>query len=330
MVSRSTLRRGRPRGWTTTAEPSGSGAVTVWAAIAVIWLVIAAQAIVRWLASSDFAPAPLDGRDRMPLWNLVALRMFEGLSMALLVYLVWAYVMTPWRRTGALSLDGKFVLGGMAAFIADAFLNCYTYLFAWNAHNVNMGVWTAYLPFHNPAASSRYAESLLWGPPMYVYFCAGVAIVGCPAYFAMRSRWPGMSNVSIMAVIFVGEFVFDFVVENLAIRLTHGYAYAQTYGPLTLWPGSQFQFPLYESFLVAALGLLYTWMRMRAVSSPDGLSPAERGFDRWSPALQSTVRTLAAIGFCCAATILIYHLPFNWLGVVGASRAHLPTYLLPG
>jgi hypothetical protein len=115
--------------------------------------------------------------------------------------------------------------------------------------------------------------------------------------------------VSLLAIVFVGEFAFDFVVENLAIRLTHGYAYAQTYGPLTLWAGSQFQFPLYESFLVAALGLLYTWMRLQAVSSDDGLSPVERGFDRWSPALQSTVRTLAAIGFCCAATILIYHLP---------------------
>jgi hypothetical protein len=40
------------------------------------------------------------------------------------------------------------------------------------------------------------------------------------------------------------------------------------------------------------------------------------------------VRTLAAIGFCCAATILIYHLPFNWLGIIGASTAHLPTYML--
>ena len=72
------------------------------------------------------------------------------------------------------------------------------------------------------------------------------------------------------------------------------------------------------------------WMRLQAVSSADGLSPVERGFDRWTPALQSTVRTLAAIGFCCAATILIYHLPFNWLGIIGASHAHLPSYMLPG
>jgi len=311
-------------------ESARTGGATVWAAIAVVWLVIAAQALVRWVFSPDFGPAPLIGPDRMPMWNLMGLRIFEGLSVALLLWLIWFCVIVPVRRTGRLSLDGKFVIGGLAAFVADAFLNSYTYLFAWNAHNVNVGVWTAYLPFHNPAASSRYAESLLWGPPMYVYFCAGVAIVGCSAYFALRSRWPHLSNVSLLAIVFVGEFVFDFVVENLAIRLTHGYAYAQTYGPLTLWAGSQFQFPLYESFLVAALGLFYTWMRLQAVQSVDGRSPVERGFDRWRPGPQSAVRTLAVIGFCSAATILIYHLPFNWLGVIGASTANLPSYLLPG
>jgi hypothetical protein len=311
-------------------ESVRTGGATVWAAIAVVWLVIALQALVRWVFSPDFGPAPLIGPDRMPTWNLVGLRIFEGLSVALLLSLIWFCVIVPVRRTGRLSLDGKFVIGGMAAFVADAFLNSYNYLFAWNAHNVNAGVWTAFLPFHNPAASSRYAESLLWGPPMYVYFCAGVAIVGCSAYFAMRSRWPRLSNVSLLTIVFVGEFVFDFVVENLAIRLTHGYAYAQTYGPLTLWAGSQFQFPLYESFLVAALGLFYTWMRLQAVQSADGLSPVERGFDRWRQVLQSPVRTLAVIGFCSAATILIYHLPFNWLGVIGASTANLPSYLLPG
>jgi Spirocyclase AveC-like len=311
-------------------EPARTGGATVWSAIAAVWLVIAVQALVRWVFSSDFGPAPLIGPDRMPMWNLGGLRVFEGLSVALLLALTWFYVIVPLRRTARLSLDGKFVIGGLAAFVADAFLNSYTYLFAWNGHNVNLGVWTAYLPFHNPAASSRYAESLLWGPPMYVYFCAGVAIVGCSAYFALRSRWPHLSNVSLLAIVFVGEFVFDFVVENLAIRLTHGYAYAQTYGPLTLWAGSQFQFPLYESFLVAALGLFYTWMRLQAVQSADGLSPVERGFERWRPGLQPAVRTLAVIGFCSAATILIYHLPFNWLGVIGASTANLPSYLLPG
>lgn len=47
----------------------------------------------------------------MPTWNLVALRVFEGLSLALLAGVVWFCVVRPWRRTGKLSLDGKFLLG---------------------------------------------------------------------------------------------------------------------------------------------------------------------------------------------------------------------------
>ncbi len=311
--------------------PAAKGAVTVWAAVAVGWFVVAGQAVVRWMSSdTEFAPAPVLGPERIPTANLVALRIFEGLSLAVLVALIWFCVVKPWLSSRKLSLDGKFVIGGMVAFFADGFLNSYTYLFAWNANSVNMGVWTRYLPFHTPDSSTRYAESLLWGPPMYVYFCAGVAIAACSLYFWLRSRWPALSNVSLLTIVFAAEFTFDFVVENLAIRLTHGYAFAQTYRPFTLWAGSQFQFPLYESFLVAALGLVYTWMRLQALQSADGLSPVERGFERWRPSLQPAVRTLAVIGFCSIATILIYHLPFNWLGIVGASMADLPSYMWPG
>ena len=28
--------------------------------------------------------------------------------------------------------------------------------------------------------------------------------------------------------------------------------------------------------------------------------------------------------------VFVYHLPFNWLGLIGTSHANLPSYLLPG
>lgn len=306
------------------------GPAAVWAAAAVVWIVIAAQAYVRWIASDDFAPAPLLGPDVLEAWRLVALRIFEGLSLAVLAGFGWFCVVRPWRATGRLSLDGKFVLGGLVAFAGDAFLNTREYLFAWNANNINTGVWVGYLPFHDPEASSRYAESVIWGAPMYVYFCAGVAIMSAPLVTWLRRRYPGISLVKLFVAIWIVEFCFDFVVENIIIRLTHGYGYAQTYAPLTLWAGEVHQFPIYESILVASLGCVYTWMRMMAADDPDGICPAERGFQRWRPALQGPVRTLAVIGLCSVATLLVYHLPFNWLGLAGTSLADLPSYMLPG
>jgi hypothetical protein len=315
----------------TPVPPRQRGGATVWALIGVFWIVLAGQAAVRWvLSGEEFSPAPILGPDEISDSRLVALRIFEGLSTLVLLWFLWYCVVKPWRATGRLSLDGKFVIGGLFACLADAFLNIHTYLFAWNGNNVDMGVWSSFLPFHNDEASSRYAESLLWGPPMYVYFCAGVAIVACRYAVPLRQRYPNMSNTTLFAFVWLAEFAFDFVVENLAIRLTHGYAYAQTYEPLTLWAGEVHQFPLYESALVASLGCAFTWMRMRAMEDPEGLSPVEKGFERWRPGLQPWVRTLAVIGFCAGSVLLVYHLPFNWLGLVGTSYADLPSYLQAG
>lgn len=307
------------------------GGATVWALAGLFWCVIAGQAVVRWVFSDEqFSPAPIIGPDQMSDGRMVALRCFEALSTLVLVWFLWYCVVKPWRKNRRLSLDGKFVIGGLCALGADAFLNIHSYLFAWNGNNVDMGVWSSFMPFHNHEASSRYAESVLWGPPMYVYFCAGVAIVACRYAVPLRERYPNMSNATLFSLVWLGEFAFDFVVENIAIRATHGYAYAQTYGPLTIWDGSVHQFPLYESILVATLGALFTWMRMKAMEDPDGLSPVERGFERWRPGMQPFVRTFAVIGFCCVSIVLVYHLTFNWLGLVGTSYADLPSYLLAG
>ncbi len=315
-----------------TPAPKGQrGGATVWALAGLFWCVLAGQAVVRWVLSDEqFSPAPIIGPDEMSDGRMVALRCFEVLSALVLVWFLWYCVIKPWRKNHRLSLDGKFVIGGLCALGADAFLNIHSYLFAWNGNNVDMGVWSSFMPFHNEEASSRYAESILWGPPMYVYFCAGVAIVACRYAVPLRARYPNMSNTTLFSLVWLGEFAFDFVVENIAIRATHGYAYAQTYGPLTIWDGSVHQFPLYESFLVATLGALFTWMRMRAMEDPDGLSPVERGFERWRPGMQPFVRTFAVIGFCCVTIVIVYHLAFNWLGLVGTSYADLPSYLLAG
>lgn len=307
------------------------GPATFLALIGVLWFAVCVEVMVRWTTSGEeFAPAPRIGPDVMEAWRLVALRIFEGISLAVMLAFVWFCVIKPLRTTGRLSLDGRFVLGGIVCFVADAFLNVQQYLFAWNSANVNRGVWVRFLPFHNPEAPSRYAESLIWGPPMYIYFCAGVAIVACHEAGRVRRRWPGISKFQLYVCVFIFEFVFDFVVENVVIRATHAYAFARTYEPLTLWAGQVHQFPIYESILVAFVGCVFTWARMEAGERPEGLSPIEVGVDRWRPALRTYVRNFAVLGFCMITLVFGYHLPFNWLGLIGTSQAHLPSYLLPG
>ena len=89
------------------------------------------------------------------------------------------------------------------------------------------------------------------------------------------------------------------------------------------------QFPLYESFLVACVGCMFTWARMEAEERPVGFSPIEFGAQRWRPALQPHVRNFAVLGFCMLTLVFGYHLPLNWLGVIGTSYADMPSYMLP-
>ncbi|NKQ54237.1 spirocyclase AveC family protein [Amycolatopsis sp. K13G38] len=304
-------------------------AVVVWAVVGVLWLVVCGRALAGWVTSPEFSPAPVLGPDTLPGHSLVALRVLEVLSVTVLAICAWFLVVKPWRR-GRLGLDAFLMLGGVFGFVADASLNLYTYLFAWNAHSVNLGVWGRWMPFHHPGAATRYAEALLWGLPMYVYFCAGLGYVGVRAAVALRRRFPHVSTASLLALLGVGDFVFDLVVENVIIRTTDAYAFARTQGGLTLWAGSQYQFPLYESVAVAFVSLAFTAVRLSAVDAPDGLSFIERGAEHLPRVLRLPARALAGVGFCAVVLVMLYHLPFNWLGITGDSMAHLPSYMLPG
>jgi hypothetical protein len=316
---------------TETGQASRKGAAAVWAAAGLIWVVVSGVAIVRWIASdSQFGPAPILGPDTYPMWREVSLRVLEALSMGVLLGFVWFCIVRPWRRDGRLSLEGKFVIGGVFGAVADAFLNSCAYLFAWNAHSVNAGVWTAFLPFHQAGASSRYAEGVLWGVPMYIYFCTGAALIGCQVIRALRKRFPGISNVSAFTVVWLLEFFGGLLLENTIIRITQAYGYARTNEALTLFAGATYQFPVYESLFTASLGVAFSYVRLTALESPDGVSCIERGYERWRPSLQAPLRLLAVIGFSAVALIMMYHLPFNWLGVNGHSMADLPSYQLPG
>jgi hypothetical protein len=314
------------------AAPAGSraGMAGFWALLGVIGLAIAAEVWIRWIASStQFSPAPILGPDHYATWRLVTLRCIEAISAIVFVWLMWRAVVAPLRRDRKLSIDGMIALGCLFGCIADGVLNVFKYIFAWNAHSINLGSWSAFLPLHSASSNPRYAEALVWGVPMYIYFCIGVAIAGCAAVRGLRRRYPSISNVRAFGAVFAGAFVFDFVVENVIIQTTQAYGYARAPSALTLWAGSAHQFPIYESVCVAALGVIFTALRLSALESVDGVSFIERGFERFRPRLQMPVRVIAVIGFSMTMLLVVYHVVVNWLGTNGNAIAHLPSYLKP-
>ncbi len=130
-------------------------------------------------------------------------------------------------------------------------------------------------------------------------------------------------------MLFVGDFVFDFVVENLIIRTSEAYSFVQTNEALTLWAGKQCQFPIYESFFVACVATAFTYVRWSLDWDESGPSVVERGVLSLPSRYRLPARVLAVVGFCAVVLMVCYHLPFNWVSLTGHSFAHLPSYLRP-
>ncbi|QZT58619.1 spirocyclase AveC family protein [Mycolicibacterium austroafricanum] len=159
---------------------------------------------------------------------------------------------------------------------------------------------------------------------------AGVAIIECGVILTLRQRYPAISNVKAFGIAAGMTFLLDICVEYLFI-LTEIYADPRTIQAFTLFAGSQYQFPIYESIFVTAYATGFTLLRMSAYDDPDGLSFVERGIHRVRPSARFLTRQLALIGFCAVWAAVTYFLPWSWLSVTVDSNVTelLPSYLLP-
>lgn len=293
-----------------------------------MWLVFIGQAWIRWIASDSlFRPAPIAGPDSFDGTALVILRVIEVVSLLIAAGTIWVFLVKPFVVTGRLTLDGKIVIGSLLASGIDPLINYFHYTFAWNAHAVNMGSWLAFFPLHTGPV--RYAEGLAWFVPQYLYLGIGLAAIECRIILWLRRRYPEIANIRSFGIAFVSVFAIDIVIEQLFIR-TRVYAFPRTWEAFTLFAGTEFQFPVYESLFVGLYAAGFTYLRMSAHDDPDGISFVERGVQRWPPRLRTPMKLLALIGFCAVWAAFAYFLPWSWLSVAPDSFIEVPSYMLPG
>ncbi|MCV6979369.1 spirocyclase AveC family protein [Mycolicibacterium pulveris] len=318
-----------PGAGASTADPGRGGAVTVWACLGVLWLVFIGQVFVRWMTSTDgsFGPATIPGPDEYDLWRLIAMRVVEGLSIAIMVSMAWYCLVRPWLRHRRIGLDGMLFIAATLAAPIDPLINYFHWTFAWNAHAVNWGSWGHLFPL---SSTPHYAEGFVWFVPQYVYLGLGFAIIECGVILTLRQRFPTISNVKAFGIAGALTFLVDICIEYLFI-LAEIYAYPRTIQAFTLFAGSQYQFPIYESVFVTAYAMGFTLLRMSAYDDPHGLCFVERGLHRVRPRARFLIRQLALIGFCAFWAAVTYFLPWSWLSVSVDSdvTSLLPSYLLP-
>ena len=103
--------------------------------------------------------------------------------------------------------------------------------------------------------------------------------------------------------------LFDFVAENI-FQYLEIFKYVGAYAPLTIWAGTEHQYPIYNSFIMASFFMGMTCMRY--FKDDRGNSLCERGIEqiRASAASKTVLRQFALMGFLSLNIFVLYYTPY--------------------
>ena len=129
-----------------TARVGSSRPVLVWAVLGGLQVVLAIYCLVRWAAAGQMTATPT-GPDVMSAPTTVAMWVLQVVGPILTVWILWRFVVIPWRREGRLSGDGMLVIGCFAIAVPHDILLTYSSpSFSYNSHYLNAGSWLSQVP----------------------------------------------------------------------------------------------------------------------------------------------------------------------------------------
>lgn len=292
------------------ATASSGLAAKLWIAHGCAWLALIAYCWTAWVVSGDFTPNTI-GRGDEPDWYVWAVRIIEVVFGILVAgFLLWRFVIRPKVRTGSFSFDGLFFLGCWLMFFQEPWINWTSLQFLYATTFVNFGSWLG----HIPGWSSPNPELI---PVPAVYGMAYLWMVGLGAwagsrYMArQRRKDPDRSAARLVVQTFGVMVLVDFVVESIMTRLQL-ISYGSTIESLTLWAGTDHQFPVYE--MLAWPGTFIILSSLHFFRDDRGRSLPERGIDQLrirSPRLKTFARFAAIVGVCQLAILFAFNIPYQ-------------------
>jgi hypothetical protein len=301
-----------------------SNAIVYWALAGCVCCVFSASVFGQWILSdTHFSTVPITAADAVSDAQILRIRIVEILSSLVALAALGFYCLRPVLKGKSILMEGLLLFGAIVSYVLDTSINYFDYYMAWNKHGINWGTWGAFFPGHS--GPTNYAESLFWGVPMYLYF--GVALASIQLFVVKHLR--NVVNCGFMVALlcsFPVVFLFDLVAESTIIR-TGAYSFPNTIGALTVWKGSQFQFPLYESFMVGIYVSMYSMLMH--YRDANGLTIIERGLDRFSSGAKFPLRFFAACAFSMLCTG-VYFGGFNLFAMFSDNLITLPEYMMYG
>jgi hypothetical protein len=308
-----------------TSPPRRSGRVMFWAILGGVLVSFAMVTWSRWLLSGDATPVDPGSDHYDYLW---VLRATEAVSISVFIFLFWYTLVRPAYRERRMTLDGKLFLGGLFASVLDVLCQMFNPTWAMNAHSLSLGTWANQFPGYAAPQADRWAWSLAWCMPAYIWLGVGAAIVGCGYLTALRRRFPAFSTVALYGIVLVSYMSVFGVLASVWNR-TQVYTYVSSPNAVTLWADQTYRLPVTELLFISSYCLLFTWLR----DSQDagGLCAVDRDLPtlKVSPRLKPLLSTLAVCGFAGFVTLIAYQIPNDWIAMNGSGDTikPLPSYL---
>jgi hypothetical protein len=298
------------------------------AALGVVFLGITVYVFAAWIISGDATPTK-PGPDPIPGYVKAFAWIYQASGVILLVACV-IYIVRKSRREGQLTFDGMiFFAWATAMWLDPATNNFIRPNLLYNSYLINFGSWAPHIPGWLSPNANLLPEPIVAYIGLYGVPGVLVAMLGCFGMRLGRRRWPHMGKVGVFLVGMAVVGVFDLLLELFLIR-TQMWSYPLAIRELSVWGGTRFQFPVYESFLFGACWTATAGLRY--FRDDRGRSVVERGAsaDHPNKTRSTLMRLLAVTGFV-HLTYLIYSILFSWAAVYGGPYPEgYPSWMLNG
>lgn len=298
-----------------------------WTACGAASIGIFVYVMTAWVASGDFKRTPT-GADPVPAMTKVWAVTYQVAGVLLLVGAIIYF----WRRTkreGFLSLEATvFIAWTITVWMDPASNNYIRPQLLYNSYLINFGSWGPHIPGWLSANGHLLPEPIVAYSGIYGTQLA-FNLVGCWAMRRAKARWPHLSKVGLFGCGMAVLAVLDLIVEVTVIR-GGLYAYPGGIRSLSLFGGTQYQFPVYEMILFP--GILMAVSCVMFFKDDKGRSPLERGVDeaKIGRARFTLVRLLTVTGFTTVSYIA-YAVFWCWASVYGGPYSpDFKSYMLNG
>ena len=279
-----------------------------------LFLGLLLYAWLSWLLGGDAHPTST-GIDPVPTWQKITARSWEILFAGWALVAIYLFLIRPWRQGKGLMLDGMILVAWFTVWaLQDPWLSYAQGWFSYNAEFVDLGCPQCHVPgWMDNGVQENLPEPLLFMAGMYVGVFTTSLLLVCRIMRAAKTRWPRLGTLGLIGIAWALMALTDLVLE--AIWLRNGlYAYPGAVRELSIFPGSQYQFPIYEAVLWG--GMWGAMACLRYFRNDRGETVAERGLDRVRAGrrAKALLSLLAVIGIA-QTFMLVYNIGIGFAGL---------------